>query len=272
MKNKKLWLGLGLAASAALIIALNIYRNNQETATAVQVFQVKQEKIVENVLASGRLDTPVKQEITAHTNAVVLDVLVAEGDVVKKNQILIKLDKTELQRNLKREEANLALQQANLAKSKAGTRPQEVEQDRSAVKRSEVAYTNTKTKYERTKTLYLEGAISKEELDTSFQEFVAAESEYKSAQQRLSLRLEGDTRESIRALEAQVQQAFLAAQLAREELAGAEIKAPLDGVVLSLQAERGKYVGTGTSLAVIGDLDELEVRAEVNEADSGNLK
>lgn len=272
MKRKKLWIGLGLAVIIVLMVGLNIYRNHQEAVTVVQVFQVKQDKIEETVLASGKVEVPEKQEITARTNAIIQEVRVAEGDAVQKGQVLLKLDTTELLRNLKREEANLALQQANLAKSKAGARPQEIEQDKAAVKRAEVAYATAKAKYERNQVLYREGAISGESLDTSYQEFVAAESEFRSAQQRLSLRLAGDTRESIKAQEAQVKQALLATELAREELARAEVTAPMDGVILSLQAEKGKYVTVGTPLAVIGSSGKLQVRAEINEADSGNLK
>lgn len=272
MKKKKLWIGLGLVVVVALIIGLNIYRSRQETAVTVQVFQVKQEKIEESVLAGGKVEVPDKQEITARTNAIVQEVPVEEGDVVKKGELLLKLDTAELLRSLKREEANLALQQANLAKSRAGARPQEVEQDKAAVKRAEVGYANARTKYERNQELYREGAISREGLDTSYQELVAAESDYRSAQQRLSLRLAGDTRETVRAQEAQVKQALLTVELAREELARAEVRAPMDGVVLSLEAEKGKYVSIGTPLAVIGNSEKLQVRAGINEADSGDLR
>ncbi len=271
MKRKKLLIGLGITFFILLIVGLNIYRNLQGTDIPVQVFDVKQEKIEETVLASGRVEAVKKEEIVARTNAMVQDVLVREGDRVKAGQILVKLDTAELANSLKREEANLAVQRANLAKSRAGSRPQQVEQDRAELKRTQAAYNTAKSKYDRTQILFKEGAVSKEALEAAYAEMVTAESGYRSAQQRMSLSLEGDTRESIQALEAQVRQAEVAVALAREQLGQAEVKASMDGVVLTLEAEKGKYVNTGTVLVVVGDPTEMQVKADVSESDAANL-
>lgn len=271
MKRKKLWIGLGVVFIIALVVGLNLYRNSQDTVLAVQSFEVKQENIEENVLASGKVEVVAKEEITARTNAMVIDVPVKEGDRVKAGQVLVKLDTAELAKDLQREEANLAVQRANLAKARASARPQEVEQDRADLKRAETAYKNAKAKYERNQTLYQQGAISKEALETAYAEYISAEAGYRSAQQRLSLRLAGDTAENKRAAEAQVKQAEVAVNLAGEQLARAEVKASMDGVVLSLGAEKGKYLTVGASLAVIGDTGRLQVKADVSESDSGRL-
>lgn len=271
MHKKKIWLGVGIAVLVALIIGLNIYRNSQETAVAAQYFTVKEERIEENVLASGKVEVVAKEEITARTNAMVQQVAVKEGDRVRAGQVLIKLDTAELTRDLKREEAALALQRANLSRAVAAARPQEVAQDKATIKQAETAYLNSKTKYARNQALYKDGAISKEALDASYVELVNAETSYRTAQQRLSLRLEGDTAESKNALAAQVKQAELAVSLAKDQLARAEVKATMDGVVLFLGAEKGKYVTTGTSLAVIGDTARLRVKADISESDSGRL-
>lgn len=271
MKKKKLWIGLGIVVLLALIIGFNIYRSRQTTAVTVQFFPVKQENIEERVLASGKVEVVAKEEITARTNAMVVDVLVKEGDRVKAGQVLVRLDTAELARELKRAEADLAFQQANLAKARAAARPQEVARDQAALKQAETAYNNAKAKYDRNRSLYQQGAVSKEALEMAYGEYISAQSAYSSARQQLSLRLEGDTAETKRALEAQVKQAQVAVDLAGDQLARAEIKAPMDGVVITLDAEKGKYVTTGASLAVVADTRRLLVKADVSESDSGRL-
>lgn len=271
MKKKKIWIGMGLAVLAGLIIVLNVYRNSAAAQIPVQVFKVKQAKIETNVLASGKTETAEKEDITARTNALIQEVLVRESDTVKAGQVMVRLDSSELARNLEREEANLAVQKANLAKAQAAARPQEVEQGKAELKRAEVAYKNADAKYRRCQTLFDEGGIPREELETAYAEYVAAETEYSSSQQRLSLLLAGETKETIQALQAQVSQAELAVSLAGDQLNQAEIKAPMDGVVLSLEAEKGNYVTTGTLLAVVGNPAQLQVKADVTESDGGNL-
>jgi len=271
VKNKKLLISLVILGAIVLITGLNIYRSRQGTEIPVQVFRVKEEKIEENVMAGGKVEVVKKEEITARTNAMVEEVLVEEGDRVEAGQVLVRLDTADLVQALKREEANLALRKAELAKSRAAARPQEVEQDRAALKRAEVVFANAKINYQRNQTLYQEGAASREDLEAAYQQYVTAESDYRSAQQKLSLRLEGETKETVKALEAQVKQAEVAVSEARERLARAQVKASIDGVVLSLGAEKGKYVTTGTSLAVVGDTEGLQVKADISESDSGRL-
>lgn len=271
MKNRRLWIGLGVAIFLSLIIGLNIYRNTGETRIPVQVFKVTQEKIEENILASGKVESAEKEEIVSRTSAIVQDIFVREGDSVKEGQVIMRLDTAELTHNLKREEANLAVQKANLAKAGAGARPQELAQYRAEVDRTKVIFDSAKAKYERSKNLFEEGAISKENLEAAYVEYVTAEAGYSSAQQKLSLGREGDTEENIRALQAQVLQAETAVELAREQLAEAEIKAPMKGVILSLDAEKGRYITTGTILAVVGNPDKMQVKADVSESDGGDL-
>lgn len=271
MNRKKLLIGIGILTLVVVIVGLNIYRNQQSTAIAALYFPVRQENIKENVLASGKVEVVQKEEITAQTNAIVQDVLISEGEQVKAGQVLIKLATDELIRDLRREEANLAIQQANLAKAKASARPQEVAQDKASITRAQVNYNNAKTKYGRFDKLFQEGAVSKEAREVAYLELITAETDYRSAQQRLSLRLAGDTYENKKALEAQVKQAELSVNLAKDQLAKAEVKSSIDGVILSLGAEEGKYITTGTTLVVIGNIDRLRVKADVSESDSGLL-
>lgn len=58
---------------------------------------------------------------------------------------------------------------------------------------------------------------------------------------------------------------------ARSALDNARVFAPFDGTILSVDANEGDYVNPGQAVATIGDLSRLQVRANVDELDVGNV-
>ena len=78
--------------------------------------------------------------------------------------------------------------------------------------------------------------------------------------------------EKIQRAEAQKQQAEAALRLAETRLGYATLCAPLSGVVLSENVEPGEYVAPGTPVVTIGDLENVWLRAYINETDLGRVK
>ncbi len=272
MKRKKIIIGAAVVLLIALIIGGNIYKNSKDKGISVQTFKVKKENLEQVVLASGKVEVSNKRELTAQTSATVQRVFVEVGDRVKSGQVLVKLDTTELERQLKQDQANLAVQQANLAKANTGARSQVIEQDKASLTKAETVLNNAKLKLDRSTQLYNQGAISSESLEADKLAYVSAQTEYRTAQERLSLDRSGATGQELAALQAQVQQARLAVQLAQEQIDKASVKAPIEGVVLSLDTEEGSYVNVGTRLVSVGDRSRLIVKSEVSETDSNNLR
>ena len=99
----------------------------------------------------------------------------------------------------------------------------------------------------------------------------------------LSLQLEYDTAVSdvavakaqIEALDAQIAQAQVAIETAQANLDYTRITAPGDGTVLAITAQQGQTVNATQSaptIAVLGDLTQMEVFAEISEADIGRVE
>jgi HlyD family secretion protein len=82
----------------------------------------------------------------------------------------------------------------------------------------------------------------------------------------------GPRQETIAAARARVRAASEAVQLARQQLADMELKAPLDGVVLYKAAEPGAFLGPGAPVVVIGDLARPWLRGYVNGVDLGRIR
>ncbi len=80
----------------------------------------------DQVVAEAVVEPALWAPLSFTTSGVVKEILVHEGDVVKKGQVLVRLDDTDAQLAVKKAEAVLAAAEARLAKLKAGARPEEI--------------------------------------------------------------------------------------------------------------------------------------------------
>ena len=125
----------------------------------------------------------------------------------------------------------------------------EVEAANANMESARQTYEYKKTNYERDRKLHDQQLISDYEYDTSKNEYETARLAYeKSKADRVK---------------------------ATENLGYAEIYAPIDGIVISREVEVGQTVVSNMSVAniyTIADLDNMQVVADVDEADIGNVK
>ncbi len=90
------------------------------------------------------------------------------------------------------------------------------------------------------------------------------------AEERLELLKGGPAEDSILRAELRADQAALALDEARENLAAAELPAPFDGTVVEVTAIPGEYVGTA-SILTLADLDEPLLEFWVEESDMSGV-
>jgi membrane fusion protein (multidrug efflux system) len=100
--------------------------------------------------------------------------------------------------------------------------------------------------YERKQRLFDDGAVTRSVLDQSKNHYLGLDSAYRSAQARI-------------------------AQL-RERATKARITSPLTGTVARLEVEPGEFVGPGTPVAVIEDMEEVLVMVEVADREVVRLR
>ncbi|MCC7336453.1 MAG: HlyD family efflux transporter periplasmic adaptor subunit [Pirellulaceae bacterium] len=89
---------------------------------------------------------------------------------------------------------------------------------------------------------------------------------------QFDLVLTGPRKETIQQAIARTEQAKAGVQLARTKLENAILKSPLTGIVLSKNTEPGEFVAAGTPVVTVGDLENVWLRAYINETDLGRVK
>jgi HlyD family secretion protein len=187
---------------------------------------------------------------------------------------------------------------ARLAELLSGSRPQEVESAKAAVKSAEAEVVRWKAEYERYRQLYERDAISLSKLEavqtkyrTSFERLREAEEKLKlviegprkeqieqarasltETKARLELVRKGPRQEEIDRARAELQKARAALALAETRLSYATLTSPLTGIVLSENVEPGEYVAPGTPVVTVGKLENVWLRAYINETDLGRVK
>ncbi len=117
-KLKKLGVGIFILAILLLIGALTGIIKT-ETALMVETEKVERRTITETVSASGKIQPEVEVKISPDVSGEIVALLVKEGDMVEKGDLLIKIKPDIYKSILERSKASLNTAKANLAKSKA---------------------------------------------------------------------------------------------------------------------------------------------------------
>jgi HlyD family secretion protein len=214
----------------------------------VEFAKAKRATIVEKVSASGTVQPVTEVKIAPEVSGEIIDLLIAEGDSVRKGQTLVKIRPDTWQSQLERAEAGLSQQRANL------------EQSLAALERSKATFTRAEMDYQRQEKLWNEKVISEADWQLAKQNYQVAKSDLASAEQSVEA-----SRYVIRSTEASLREA-------RENFRKTSVVAPMTGVVSKLIVKNGeRVVGTatmaGTEMLRIADLNKMEVRVNVNEND-----
>lgn len=212
-------------------------------------------------LMAGRVESDEKADIASKFTARVSKVMVDIGIKVKKGDPLLVLDTKDLEAQAKQAEAGVNIAQANLIKVKSGARSEQKEQAQAALDSANANYENNKKNYDRIKQLSETGAISDQLLEAAQGQLAAAEAQYKSAKEQLSMLNKGETQETINILEAQLSQAQAAFNLAQTQLKNGVISSPVSGVVSDKNINVGEVASSGTVLVSVVNTNTLVVNA-----------
>ncbi len=211
-----------------LIIGAYFYfsgRNDRNSGKAIQV--------------SGNIELT-EVNIAFKTSGKLMERTVDEGDVVKKGQVIARLDRDQLLAQREREaaglnsaisqfaqaETSLAWQKENMAgdveqrkadldsyqarlqELKNGSRPQEIQEAKAAVDSAQSEYDRAKRDWDRAQTLYKNDDISTAQYDQYRNRWESSDAALKQAKERQALVLAGPRVEQIEAAAAQVQRAL----------------------------------------------------------------
>ena len=268
MNKKTKWILISLGILLVLLIVLSkTGAFGKDEGTKVTAEKAMKRNIIEVVNASGKIYPEIEVKVSPDISGEITELTVAEGDTVKKGQLLARIyaDVYNIQRSqaasgVAQSQAQVSVQQAQVGNSQAALDALKAQQEQA------------ERTYNMQKKLFDEKVISA-------REFNVADANFKSARANYNAALQG-----IRGGQASVQSARASVQSARDNLAKANtdlgrtaIVAPMDGVVSLLNVKKGEKVAgnsfnVGTEMLRIADMDKIEIRVDVGENDVPKVK
>ena len=279
---------------------------NAEAQTTTGIKQPKQ------VVALGKL-TPkgevIKLSVANAEDSRVNQILVDEGDRVKKDQVIAILQGFEnSQRNLEEAEKEVELTQARLAQVQAGESKQaqlaaqqanisrlesqlrnETAERQAAIASAKAQLKQAQLTYDRNRSLQQQGAVSiqafdqtKEGLDMAQATLNERLAQLGNTQQTLKQEITQE-RENLAQLqeirpvdlkvaELEVEKATIAVAKIKADLEDTKVKVPISGQILRINTRVGEQVNTEEGIVELGRTDEMYAIAEVYETDIGKVK
>jgi HlyD family secretion protein len=200
--------------------------------------QISRGDVVDQVGATGTLQAVTTVQVGTQVSGTIDELYADFNSIVKKGQVIARLDPSILQTQVETAKANLVNADANLERQKA-------------------AVEDAQTKLTRARELAARSLLPKADLD-------AAEATAKQATAQM------------RSMESQVVQARAAVNKAQVDLGHTVIAAPIDGIVISRNVDRGQTVASSmqapTLFVIAADLTKMQVNANIDESDVGRMR
>jgi HlyD family secretion protein len=218
------------------------------------------------VVATGKIQPLSKAEIKSKASGIVKKIFVDYGDRVKAGQVLVELDKVQL-------EAAVRAAHANMEAAVAAKQSAQAALERNKVDAEGPDVPFLKLGMERAQQMLKDGVMSKSVVEDAEKNYQLAVNKQMSAQRNLAV-----SKAEISKAEAQAAQARAALDNAEEDLRNSTIISPIDGLVLSRDVNVGDAVSSililgsqATPIMTLGDVSEVYVQGKVDEADIGKV-
>jgi len=268
MNKKTKWILISVGILLVLLVVLSktgVF--GKDEGTKVTAEKVQRRTITEIVNASGKIYPEIEVKISPDISGEITELTVAEGDTVKKGQLLARIyaDIYSIQRDqaasgVAQSQSQVSNTQAQVANSEAGLEALKANMEQA------------QRNFDMQKKLFNDKVISQSE-------FNIAEASYRSAVANYNAGVQGikGTMATVQSAKAGVQSAYANLQKANKDLGRTAIVAPMDGVVSLLSVKKGEKVAgnsfnVGTEMLRIADMSKIEIRVDVGENDVPKVK
>jgi HlyD family secretion protein len=230
MSKKTIYILIGVTVAVIgllVILSKTGVIGNKDEGKEVEISTVTASTIVETVSATGKIQPEIEVKISSEVSGEIISLPVKEGQVVKKGDLLVKINPDLYTSGYNRSVSNLAGTKAGLSQADA-------------------QLNEAKASYDRNKILFKKGIISKSDWDKSISSFEVSKATKQSAYFN-------------------VQSAAASVNEARDNLGRTVIFAPADGTISVLNVELGERVlgtqqMTGTEILRVANLNNMEVK------------
>jgi HlyD family secretion protein len=271
-----------------------LYTQSRGNAPKYRLVKVERGALTAAVSATGNLNAVITVQVGSQVSGQIKELLVDFNSVVKKNQVVARIDPdifvakvNQAKADVDSAKATVLNQQALVEKTRADLENARAAaaEGRAQTAKAQVAVVDGKRDYDRKTELFARKLIAKSDLDSSQATHDSALAQLDSAKahdQALESAIQSAVAQlrvvqaMLESARAQVQQKDAALKQAQLDLDHTTILAPVDGVVVSRQVDVGQTVAASLQAPVLftiaQDLTKMQVETSVDEADIGRIK
>jgi len=265
LQKKNWYLG---AAMVGIVLLYTAFLGTSASSLRVErdklsLDSVKSDFFQEYISRTGTVNPITTVYLDAIEGGRVEEILIEEGSMVQKGDVILRLSNSELNLQILNSEASFTEQVNRLRDTKLS-----MEQDRLNVKRSildiNLQLSKSKRAYNRNEIFYQKDLISKEEYEESKENYIY----YEQTKELLMERQKTDSisrQIQIQRLEANLKKMEQNLDLVRAKLGNLNVQAPVTGQLGTLNAELGESKSRGQRLGQVNVLDNYKIKAMVDE-------
>lgn len=275
---------IGLGLLAAGLIAGGVVgerRWSQRDLVTVQTSLVARADLNAIVTASGEIKPKNYINLGANAMGPLTEIFIKEGDRVRKNQVVARIENTQADADVAAQKATIASAEADSAAAEAGIKAQDdaITTQQATLDRYKNELQRSKEYLDRYEQMYKEKLVAKQDYDQKRSDYESAMASVNENQARLEQQKSQRTQTVAQLTSAQRRVTQAQANLKRLDnvLARFDVVAPLDGVVTDLPVRVGETVvqgvqnSAGSTIMTIADMSLITAEVDVDETDIVNV-
>lgn len=220
---------------------------------------------------SGNLEA-ISVTLSAQTPGLVVLFPFEEGDVIKLNDTVVKIDDSNLLLQLEKTGALIEGADAQYSLLQSGARKEDIAQAEEMIAQIKVNITLAETDFTRITNLYNAGTVTKKNHDDAETRLKVLRSQLTGAEENLKKIKTIVRPEEIKAAAARAKEARAGADILKNNIDKCYVVSPITGKVVKKYIKKGETAGMLSSLVKISATDELDLILYVQETDLGKVK
>lgn len=281
----KRWKKVLLAGGAVLVVAVGVavgIQKSRKGVVTVQTGKVTRQDLVSLVTASGEIKPLNYVNVSATAYGKITDILVREGDRVKKGQLLARLESVQPSADVDAQQASLRATEGDAAAAEAAAKSADAAHRtaQADLLRAKAELEKARLEFERAENLFRDQLISKSQFDTAKATHEVAQAMQAQSDARvLQTRAQAEqARSQLQSARTRIQQFRATLTRASDVLSKHAFVSPLNGVVTNLPVHAGENVvmgiqnSPGSLVMTIADLSVITAEVKVDETDIVNVR
>ncbi len=266
LNKRTIWFTVG--GVLILLVAYNIFFGDKSSKLNVEKEKITIESIVENEFKDYIAQIGTVEPIrTIYLDAIeggrVEEILIEEGNMVKKGDVILRLSNINLILEISNNEAAVSRSINEFENRKINLELNRINRQQTLIE-TERLLKMQERQYEYNKEMLKDEHVSQEVFDQSFEQYMATKKQYdllKEAIKNDSIYREVQLKDMDQQIK-NMQENLRIIQGRRENM---KVKAPVDGELANLNPEIGEVITYGNRIGTVNILDDYKLRVEIDE-------